>query len=600
MILGKAPHRRTAAVNRARSQARYAALLAVGLLAMPLVQANPVRAESLLEAIAAAYQTNPQLDAERSRLRATDEEVPRAKSGYRPTIEGSASIGATHTRSEPVTTSDGRHRPTSWEVSVRQPLFTGFRTSNAISEAEANVRAGRQNLRRIETVVLLDAVRAYMDVIRDTRVLELRERNVRVLTRELEAARARQAVKEVTLTDVAQAQARRARAVSAADLAKSNLRISRATYLRVVGHPPRNLREPGLNIKGLPPTLERAVEIAHRESPNVVSALYREQASRFAVDRIRGELLPRVDLEASYSKQTGLSSFIDDREDASITGRLTVPFYRGGEVHSRVRQAKHTHVSRLQEIEQARNESRELVTQAWSRLVAARAQLRSDEVAVDSARLALEGVREEERVGQRTILDVLNAEQEYLEAQVARVATRRDLVVAGYALLANIGRVSAEELQAVDMVYEPEANYASVRNKWAGTAVTHREPPPPVPSLMRRTRNEAQTYEADGYEADGYVALDPDTPIERFATRRRPVSVAAGPARETLDLRDTSQPVDLMPEDQIHASEPAPPLRGTARVEDLYFEDTYAPPVELRENLHPEKLFERILRNTFE
>lgn len=460
-------------------RAQWLAATAVGLVAaMMLTNAPTAHAESLSQALHSAYQSNPELDAERARLRATDEEVPRAKSGYRPTIQGNVSYGQTHLKSSPGTVSDGRSDPGSWSVSVNQPLFTGFRTTNAISEAEALVRAGRQDLRRVEATVLLDAVTAYMDVVRDKAILRLREANVSVLSRELEAAQARRAVREVTLTDVAQAQARRARAVSAADLAKANLRVSRAAYRRVVGHASTRVREPSLQVEGVPDTLQQALAIAREESPNVISALYREQASKFAVNRTWSELMPRVDLEASYEHETSATSLIDDQESASITGRLTIPFYQGGEVRARVRQAKHTHVSRLQQVEQARNETRENVTSAWSQLVAARAQVRSDNVAVRAAQTALEGVREEERVGQRTLLDVLDAEQELLDAQVARVTTRRNVIVASYALLSTMGRLEAEQIAVTDYVYEPTANYNQVRNKWIGTSITARRAPP--------------------------------------------------------------------------------------------------------------------------
>ena len=183
----------------------------------------------------------------------------------------------------------------------------------------------------------------------------------------------------------------------------------------------------------VPKSVNESVEISARENPTVVAALYFEQAARHAVDRIRGELLPEVNLEASYDRRFDPSSNIEASETTTVTGRLTVPFYTGGEVEARVRQAKHTHVSRLQEIEQARTEVQANVVAAWSQLAAARAQLESDQASVDANRIALAGVREEERVGQRTLLDVLNAEQELLNSEVNLVTTKRNLVVASYA-----------------------------------------------------------------------------------------------------------------------------------------------------------------------
>jgi outer membrane protein len=318
----------------------------------------------------------------------------------------------------------------------------------------------------------LEGVTAYVDVVRDQAIVRLRENNVTVLTRDLKATQDRFNVGEVTRTDVAQAQARRAGAVSALDLARANLKTSRATFERVVGHPPSNLIEPQAT-RLVPGALGTSIEISARESPNVVAALYLEQAARHAVDRIRGELLPEVNLEASYGRRFDPSTSTESTEATTVTGRLTVPFYTGGEVEARVRQAKHTHVSRLQEIEQARTEVQAQVVAAWSQLVAAKAQLESDQASVDANRIALAGVREEERVGQRTLLDVLNAEQELLNSEVNLVTTKRNLVVASYALLATIGRLNAQELGVAGLVYDPEAHYNEVRRKWTDISITH-------------------------------------------------------------------------------------------------------------------------------
>ncbi len=323
---------------------------------------------------------------------------------------------ATSTRTRvPTAPGEGATRPKGYSVDLVQPIFSGLQTVNAVGETEANARAGRETLRAVEQSVLLEAVTAYMDVVRDQAIVRLRENNVTVLTRELKATQDRFAVGEVTRTDVAQAQARRAGAVSALDLARANLKTSRASYERVVGHAPAELGATGGYEASLPKSLEEAVALGTHENPSVVGALYLEQAARYSVDRIRGELLPQVQLEASYSDRFDSSRFNDETEAATITGRLSVPFYEGGEVYARVRQAKHIHVSRLQEIEQARTETEAAIAAAWSQLAASRAQQESDQVQVEANRTALSGVRAEEQVGQRTILDVLDAELELLE-----------------------------------------------------------------------------------------------------------------------------------------------------------------------------------------
>ncbi|MEM1371323.1 MAG: TolC family protein, partial [Pseudomonadota bacterium] len=319
--------------------------------------------------------------------------------------------------------------------------------------------------------------------------------------------------------------------------------VSRAAYVQVVGLEPKGLRRPSPIIPGLPSNLDESLAIGLEESSNVVSALFREQAARFAVQRTRGELNPRVDLEANYSQSYSTTQFIDEQETASVTGRLTIPFYQGGEVRARVRQAKHTHVSRLQQVEQARNETTAEVTSAWSRLVAARAQIQSDNIAANAARTALDGVREEERVGQRTLLDVLDAEQEVLETEVIRVSTRRDLVVASFALLSAIGRLEAEQISVVDLVYEPEVNYEQVRNDWWSTTITTREPPRPPASteigLTRVARPVDDDHMSNDF-ADSPLSLKDTMTDTRYVEVEAPLSEAdAGVA---IGLRGSAQP----------------------------------------------------------
>lgn len=453
-----------------RSGTSIAALLAVALsLGVPCA----ADAESLRQALESTYKVNPKIDAERARLRATDEEVPKARAGWLPTVQGTAELGSQKLTTKPATVGAGDTNPSGYGLNVTQQVFTGFRTVNTVREAEAVVRAGRENLRQVENATLLEAVTAYVDVVRDTALVRLREANVNVLTTELHAAETRRTVREVTRTDVAQARARRAKAVSAFDGAKANLKASRGVYERVVGHAPDRLSDPSGRLPQMIKTLDEAIRIAERESPNVVSAQYREQAARHAVDKIWGELLPDVKLEANYQHRSDLSRAIGEQETASISGRVSVPLYQGGETQARVRQAKHTHVSRVQEIEQARAESQSQTTSAWSKLTASRAQLKSDTVQVEANQVALEGVREEEKVGQRTLLDVLNAEQELLDAQVQLAVTKRDLVVAAYTLISTLGRLTAENLAVTDEIYDAEAHYNDVRRKWYGLSITH-------------------------------------------------------------------------------------------------------------------------------
>ncbi len=437
--------------------------------------ATQAQAQGLQDVLAAAYKYNPRLDAERARQRATDEEVSRAHSGYRPVVSGTADIGYNRTDTRPpgVGASNGETHPKGYGVTASQPIFNGFRTLNGVRLAEASVRAGRETLRGVEQSVLLEAVTAYVDVVRDQAIVKLREGNVEVLARELKATKDRFSVGEVTRTDVAQAEARRAAAVSALDLARANLKTSRASFERVVGYPPSALRDQSPPNKLIPKSLNEAIDITLRESPAVVSALYTEQAARHNVDVIWGELLPTVRLDATYSNRFDPSRTIDESESTTVTGRVDVPLYEAGDTQARVRQAKHTHVSRLQQIEQFRTEAKASTIAAWSSLTAARAQIEADRIQVQATSTALAGVREEERVGQRTLLDVLNAEQEALNARVQLVSTQRNLVVASYSVLSTIGRLSIAELGATDLAYDPEAHYHEVRRKWWGISITY-------------------------------------------------------------------------------------------------------------------------------
>ncbi len=486
---------RTCKRKRVAAVVRFSCLAATVIIASLFPTVQRASAETLDEALAAAYRYNPRIDAERARLRATDESVPQARSGYLPRLNGSADAGITDFRDrlrdeaanrggafDPNTgrlTTTARSGdtiyPRGFGVSLQQNIFDGFRTTNSVAQAEATVRAGRETLREIERQVLFDAATAFMDVIRDRAIVRLRENNVKVLTRELTATTDRFEVGEVTRTDVSQAKARRARSVSDLDLAQGQLKSARARYERVVGRLPRSLVEPRLPWNLLPKTLDEALSIGVNENPLVIAALYREQAARHNVDVVRGELLPSVTLEASYDNDFSQSSNLAENQTTRLAGRLNVPLYQGGEVSSRVRASKHTHVSFLQEIEDARTLVREEIITAWAAFQTTQAQLESDRTQVQANQTALTGVREEEKVGQRTLLDVLNAEQELLDAQVSLAETRRNNIVAAYALLSAIGRFSADVIGVTATVYDPEIHYMEVRRKWWGIRITHRD-----------------------------------------------------------------------------------------------------------------------------
>lgn len=434
-------------------------------------------AETLPNALVAAYMTNPTLNAERAKLRAIDEEASQARSNFRPSLSGTLDSG--YRKTVPKLkgggggsggfNAGGTHHPKGYSVTVNQTLFRGLRTINAIREAEANIQAGRASLRSVEQTTLLDAVTAYMDVVRDQAIVRLRESNVRVLAEQLKAAKDRFEVGEVTKTDVAQAEARRSGAISQLNLAQSNLKTSRASYQRIIGHPPSYLVEPQPIDSVLPRALPSALGTAKDENPNLQAAIYIEEASQYSIKQIRGEMLPEVGVEATYEDRLEPSVSLDSQTTTTFRGFVNVPLYSRGEPSSRVRAAVETNRQRKQEVDEARAQARADVVAAWGRLVAARAQIESDQAQVRANKIALNGVKEEEKVGQRTILDVLDAEQEFLDSQVTLVTTERDKVVASYSLLEAIGRLDVNYLRLPVEQYDPMEHYNRVKNKLFGT-----------------------------------------------------------------------------------------------------------------------------------
>ena len=447
--------------------------MCVCVAAIMAVSSAGASAETLRSALASAYKFNPEIEAERANLRATDEEVPRALSNYRPTVTANADAGVVDSKVSGFGSTS--RNPRGYGVQLQQNVFRGFRTKNAVNSAEASIRAGRANLHAVEQTVLSAAVAAYMNVFRDQAIVRLRENNVRVLSKNLRATQDRFSAGEVTKTDVAQSRARRARAVSDLDAARASLRSSRANYRRIIGHAPRRLRGASVPGKMVPRSLSQAKNVASSEAPSVVSALYLEQAARFNVEQVWGELLPTVSVNASVDKRYEATDGVGSSRTASVVGTLSIPLYVGGEIRARLRQAKHLHVRRIQLVADARTRARELTVAAWAAYRAARSQIRSDQSQVNANQVALSGVREEEKVGQRTLLDVLDAEQELLDAQVRLATTRRDLVVAGYDLIAAVGRLTAKEMGLNKKIYDPEAHYFDVRRKWFGISITHRD-----------------------------------------------------------------------------------------------------------------------------
>ena len=444
-----------------------AAAVFLGLsLGMPLSSAS---AETLEEALAKAYLNNPNLAAARARLRATDEEVPLALSGWRPTVSVNYEAGKAYTDQSAGTTSLARstnRSPHGGGIALSQNLFEGGRTVARTEEAEQSVLAERARLASAEQQVMLDAATVYTDVLRDEAVLRLTQNNERVLQRQLEATRDRFQVGEVTRTDVAQAESRLSRARSDRIQAEGALAASRAAYRNVIGDLPGTL-EPARTLSDLPANVDEATEQARNNNPDVLAPLYEERAAGAAVDTVTGELLPTVDLQGELSRANNTAT-VDRSQGGSITAVLTVPLYQGGGVSARVRAAKHVQSQRRQELDAAIRDAIATATQAWEAYQTAQAQIRAFSAEVRAASIALEGVRQEAQVGSRTVLDVLDAEQELLNARVSLVRAQRDEVVSSFNVRRTVGTLLADQLRLQVPTYDYEEHYRRVRNKWFG------------------------------------------------------------------------------------------------------------------------------------
>jgi outer membrane protein len=450
--------------------ARIHRTLRVAVSAGAIIAALPASAETLESALARAYGANPALNAQRASVRATDENVARAKSGYRPRINATADVaGQVTERDLPGGSANtSRLAPRGVGIQIDQTLFNGFQTSNQVRQAESSVMSARETLRNNEQNTLFDGATAYMNVLRDTAILNLQKNNVEVIDEQLRQTRDRFEVGEVTRTDVAQAESRLALARSQASLAEANLRTSIANYRRVIGVEPRQLA-PGRPVdRLLPRSLEAALQIGLKEHPAIHAALHGVDAAELQVRITEGELAPQVGLTGALSQRYDTSISGDQTRSASIVARLTVPIYQGGDVQARTRQDKETVGQRRLEADSIRDQVRAAVISSWGQLEAARAQIIAAQAQVDAAETALNGVREEARVGQRTTLDVLNAQQELLNARVNLITAQRDRVVASYAVVQSTGRLSSRSLGLNVAHYSPKLHYDQVKDLWFG------------------------------------------------------------------------------------------------------------------------------------
>jgi outer membrane protein len=446
--------------------------LTAWLMGAMLVVARPSQAETLADAMVKAYQSSPQLNADRARQRGTDENVPQALAGYRPQVVASLSAGLQAVRNTlPDNTIQGATlRPWTIGVTVSQVLFNGFKTANSVRVAEYQVLSGREALRNTGQGVLLDAVTAYMNVLANQALVEAQRTNVNVL-REIQATtRKRLDAGDVTPTDTAQAEARLSRGLADLNAAEVALAISKATYAQVIGTPPGQLAAAAPVDRLSPVTMPASIEIANHEHPAVLGAGYDVDVAQTTIKVAEGSLLPTVAVQASASRSKQSDSTLGTfgTDQASVLGQINVPIYDGGTAASQTRQAKELASQSRLVLEQVRNQSRTAVVTAWVSNEGTKVALAAAESEAKAADVALQGVRREAAGGQRTTIDVLNAQQDLTNARSRQIQAQHDRVIASYTLLSAVGRLDVHTLNLSTPDYLPEVHYHQVRDAWHG------------------------------------------------------------------------------------------------------------------------------------
>jgi outer membrane protein len=451
---------------------------AAAVLLMAYMGPAPALADTIEAALVRSYQNNPQLNAQRASVRFTDENVPQALSGYRPKVALTASAGEQYTDTNSTqggsanqlvkTEIHGLDPPRAVGLTVTQTLYNGNQTANKTRAAESQVSGAREALRVLEENVLLSAATIYMDYLRDAAILEVQKSNTRVLEQTLKQTQDRFNVGEVTRTDVAQSEAQLAAGRTQQLAAEATLTTTRSNFRRIIGNEPEALA-PGSPVdRYLPPSLPAAVETSLIENPNVTAAMFGIDVNYLQVKVNEGALLPTVTLQASAQQSYEQTMTTYRAFGASAIAQVSVPVYQGGAEYSLIRQSKETLAQQRLVLEQTRDQTRANTVTAWGQLVAGKAQVSSAQAQVTASEIALNGVREEAKAGQRTTLDVLNAQQALVNARVALVTAQHDRVVASYAVLSSVGRLSPQVLNLKTTVYDPSVHYHQVRDSWFG------------------------------------------------------------------------------------------------------------------------------------
>ncbi len=434
--------------------------LAAGLVAggLNLSCSVPAHADSINDAMILAYENNATLKARRAGLRAANEGVPIARSGFLPNISGSASYGRGKVESMPSV------KTGTIGITISQKLFDGFKTVNNVKAVDAQVRAARYTLLNTEQNILFNTTSSYADVLRDAKLITIRRKNLSFLQEQLRAARSRLNVGEGTKTEVAQAEAQLAAAQAQYSLAQTNYENSKAVYRQIVGTEAKKLSSAVRLQVSLPNSLNQAISMAFNEHPALLASEELVNVARYEIESAKSDLYPTLSIVGSAEK-----NYIDGgAATGSLMAQLSIPIFQGGRVAAQVRQSKEQFREKELEVDVTRNEIRAAVVSAWTTMQNAKASIRANRAQIKASRLALNGVIEERKVGQKTTLDVLTAQNTLLNAQDALIGSERNAIVSKFGLLSAVGKLTARHLNLNVSYHDPQVHYTAVKDKWFG------------------------------------------------------------------------------------------------------------------------------------
>ena len=454
---------------------QFAGLALSGMAILPVVSSG-LRAESMQSALGRAYTGNPQLNAQRASVRATDENVPQALSGYRPKVGVTATLGEQRTDLTDVSLTPPSvytplHEtvtPYTYGVTATQTLFNGFQTANRTRAAESQVSGAQEGLRVMEETILLNGATIYMDVLRDTALVRIQQSNVAALQQVLDQTKKRFSVGDVTATDVSQALAQLASAESALLAAQATLSTSKANYATIIGVAPQDLAPATPVDRFSPTTLAAAFSVGDQNNPNITAAMYGVDVAHLQVKINEGALYPTLIIQASVQQNSEPTIGEVSLFNAAVNAQLTIPLYQGGAEYALIRQSKESAAQQRLNLELIRRQVHANIAQAWAQLTAAKGELQKAQVEVSAAEAAVNGIRKELVVGERTTFDLLNAQQVLVSARTALIQAQHDRVVASYSLLGAVGRLSAQVLALPTKIYDPQVHYHQVRDAWSG------------------------------------------------------------------------------------------------------------------------------------